>query len=220
MISQLEEVSQAYNIPGVVVLDGLLDVEVLAQCVRLLTERHEILRTVFRENEQGEIRQVVQPPSSAKVEIAVEDLRHSSDTLTLKKKIEVTAAVIYDLRNGPLLRVMLFQISDTKWVLYYGMHHIISDGWSMDVLIAELASLYNALITGGEDPLPPLRIQYKDYAEWEQGPTGTTHQMEARNYWLHQFKGELPVLELPSDRIRPTVKPIMAASLKRKLTMP
>ncbi|MBC9915689.1 condensation domain-containing protein, partial [Chitinophaga varians] len=119
--------------------------------------RHEILRTIFRENAAGELRQIIQHNADAFV-IAYKDLQPSPAEVAAAVRSEVLRP--FDLSSGPLLRLLLLQTGDAEYVLVYTMHHIISDGWSMGILIKELLSCYEGLVSGHQEALPPLRIQY------------------------------------------------------------
>ncbi|MES1160962.1 MAG: condensation domain-containing protein, partial [Bacteroidota bacterium] len=104
------------------------------------------------------------------------------------------------------MRATLCRIEEDKWIFLYVMHHIISDGWSINILIRELLQFYNFHITGTKPPLSPLRIQYKDYAVWQQQQLKDGRLQMHEQYWRKQFEGELPVLSLLGDKGRPAVK--------------
>lgn len=200
-LSQFEESNIAYNIPATYLFEGELDIEAVNESLAMLIERHESLRTVFKENRQGEIRQFIIQPQQARVSVSYNDLRNCSDQHEkLKSFIHNETITPFDLRNGPLLRVSVFQLDDNKWMFSYVMHHIISDGASMSILMKELLQLYGARI-----PLSPLRIQYKDFASWQQQQSGSPTFAAHKDWWLKQFSGSLPVLEL-GFKPRPAVK--------------
>ncbi|WP_133055360.1 non-ribosomal peptide synthetase, partial [Niastella koreensis] len=197
VLSQFESGNIAYNIPGAFVFEEQLNREALDRSFNLLISRHEILRTVFREDEQGEVRQWIQ--ASGNFNITFTDLRNN--TVPVHELLNRDFSHVFDLSTGPLLKATVYQLTDNKWILSFVMHHTISDGWSMGVLIRELLQFYN-----GADALEPLRVQYKDYAHW-QALQLSGEKLEAhRKYWLNRFSGELPVLELLSDNARPLVK--------------
>jgi amino acid adenylation domain-containing protein len=199
VLSQFAEGNVAYNIPAVYVLEGQLDVSKLEHAFNGLIARHEILRTVFKENTSGEIRQFITADSH--FPIPVLDIRNEPDT-ALEALVQQEFVTPFDLSAGPLLRAHIYQVADNKWVFAYVMHHIVSDGWSMGILIKELLQLY----TGSGDALSPLRIQYKDYAAWQQEQLSGEALASHQAYWLQQFEGHLPVLDLPLDKPRPAVK--------------
>ena len=207
VLSQFKDGSAAYNIPGVYVFEGALDIAALAHAFNRLITRHEILRTVFREDETGEIRQFILAPEQATIKIRETILRpEENDPGQLKKLVQQEVAQPFDLATGPLLRTALYQVADNRWIFAYTIHHIISDAWSMGILINELMQFYSTYNSGTEASLPPLRIQYKDYAAWQQAQlTGESLDIH-KSWWLKQFEGSLPVLDLPGDRFRPAVR--------------
>jgi natural product biosynthesis luciferase-like monooxygenase protein/non-ribosomal peptide synthase protein (TIGR01720 family) len=207
VLSQFEEASVSYHLPGMYVFEGDLDQDALESAFTRLIARHEILRTVFRETEEGEILQYIQPPEASGFKLGWEDLTKEKDQDTLLKTVmneEITK--LFDLSAGPLFRAKLVKLKEDKWVFCYVMHHIISDGWSMEILMQELLRLYNAVITKSATALTALRIQYKDYAAWQQQELSGKQLEKHKNYWLEQFEGELPLLEMSTDKIRPAIK--------------
>jgi amino acid adenylation domain-containing protein len=207
VLCQFEEGSIAYNMPGIYVFEGSLNQAALLYAFEKLIERHEVLRTVFRNDEEGNVRQFVLPAGDVDFRIHFQDLQDQSE-LDQKLAAAVRKELLkhFDLAKGPLLRAGLLQIADNRWIFLQTIHHIISDGWSMNILIRELLLYYNAFIKSKESELPPLRIQYKDYAAWQQQQLNTETYNAHRCWWLQQFSGELPVLQLPADRVRPAVK--------------
>ena len=112
----------------------------------------------------------------------------------------------FDLRTGPLLRAYLLRLSDTHAVLLLVMHHIVADGWSMGVLFRELAALYNAALAGRSAKLPPLPVQYADYAIWQRAWLSGGELERQENYWRVQLADAPPLLDLPLDHVRPPVQ--------------
>ena len=207
VLGQIEAGSVAYNMPGVYVFEGQLNMAALEYAFATLVERHETLRTVFKLNPQGELRQYIRQPQETGFAIATQDLRNEPEQeKLLATLVQTEVAKPFDFAEGPLLRASLYQTANDKWVFAYTMHHIISDGWSMGILISELMLFYNAHINGMPNPLPPLRIQYKDYAAWQQGQLSGQSLEEHKAYWIKQFEGEIPVLEFPADNLRPAEK--------------
>jgi len=206
VLSQVEAGGAAYSIPGIYVFEGNVNPAGIAHAFRAVIERHEILRTVFHEDVRGEVRQFVRSPGEVNFAMDTADLRGDAWAEAQAQAL-VQAAVTrpFDLTTGPLLRAGLHQLADDKWVFVYVMHHIVGDGWSVGVLIKELLLLYNAYVAGEANPLSPLRIQYKDYAVWQQELLAGAALNNHRDYWLAQFEGEQPVLELPTDYRRPAV---------------
>jgi bacitracin synthase 3 len=207
VLSQFDEVNAAYNMPGVYLLEGSLNMQALEYSFNELVARHEILRTTFAANEKGEIRQRIHSANNTDFTVGYHDLRNeqTSNTLlkiTVQKEIEKA----FDLANGPLLRANLYHVADNKWVFTCVMHHIISDGWSLGVLVNELLVFYNTFVQNESMPLQPLRVHYKDYALWQQHQLHSDAMQQHKAYWLQQFAGELPVLELQGDKVRPAIK--------------
>ncbi|WP_160716681.1 MupA/Atu3671 family FMN-dependent luciferase-like monooxygenase [Chitinophaga solisilvae] len=212
VLSQYQEGNLAYNMPAVYLFEGRLDIARLEDAFGRLIARHEILRTTFRVNDQGEIRQYINP-APEKFSIRQVDLQdHETAEKSAQDLIQQEFTTPFDLSSGPLLRASLCRLSDQKWVFLYTMHHITSDGWSMEILIRELMILYLEAMT-----LPPLRIQYKDYAAWQQSQLAAEQMQPHRAYWLRQFAGELPVLQLPYDHPRPAIKTYPGAMVKQLL---
>lgn len=207
LISQFEEANIAYNMPGAFVFEGELDYDSLSYAFGKIIERYEVLRTVFREDKTGEVRMYINKPGETGFLIRQRDYRAAADPEQLIRhtvKEEFTRP--FDLANGPLVRADLCRTEENTWVFILVMHHIVSDGWSMDLLLNELLSLYNARAKGEDLQLNPLRIQFKDFAAWQNKQLQGGAIEEHRNYWLKQFDGTLPVLELPADKERPNVK--------------
>ncbi|OON70559.1 non-ribosomal peptide synthetase [Hymenobacter sp. CRA2] len=216
ILSQFEESAVAYHMPSAFVLEGQLQLDALQTALAGLVARHEILRTVFREDERGEVRQFVQPADN-EFPLNYIDFRGVAEQLTaVQAAVQAAAMQPFDLAHGPLLRVSLFQTADDRWVFAYVMHHIISDGWSMGILVSELLAAYNALVRQQPYAPAPLRIQYKDYAAWQQAQLSGELLVAHRQFWLTQLGGELPVLELPLDKKRPTQQTFNGASLSRR----
>ncbi|MEK3918735.1 amino acid adenylation domain-containing protein [Paenibacillus sp. FSL K6-2393] len=192
ILNQLEGADQSYNMPGVLLLEGSIDHSLLEKAFRGLIKRHETLRTGF-EVVQGEAVQRIYES----VDFAVE-CRHANE----EEASAVVQAFIrpFDLAKPPLLRAELVELAADRYLLMFDMHHIISDGVSMDVFVEELVRLY-----GGES-LEPLHIQYKDYAVWQQSDEQKVQLKREEAYWLDRYQGELPVLEMPTDYPRPAVQ--------------
>ncbi|NHZ83277.1 AMP-binding protein, partial [Massilia sp. CCM 8695] len=194
-MDQLEPDSAAYNIPAALRLDGPLDVVALEAALCAVTSRHEALRTVFRDVD-GRAGQVVLP--AVDVRLSVIDTT-ADDAPGL---LQAEAAKPFDLRAGPLLRATLFKLADSEHILALTIHHIVADGWSMTLLMKELAANY-AGEGAGRDALP---IQYADYALWQQEWLTADLLATQLDYWKTQLGDEHPVLELPADRARPPVQ--------------
>jgi amino acid adenylation domain-containing protein len=215
---QSPEVNRAYNIPGIFVLEGILDTVALEKAFSALIHRHESLRTVFRDKGEGEVRQYILQLANAGFQLTILDIRGDEQRQSLCRiHAENLLSTPMDLAHGPLLRASVQRLEDQTWILTYVMHHILSDGWSMNILMKELMILYNAYTAGQDSPLEPLRIQYKDYAVWEQEQLSGEMLAAHRQYWLQQMEGDLPVLRFPADKPRPSIKTYNGASVSRRL---
>ncbi|MCB2407698.1 non-ribosomal peptide synthetase, partial [Hymenobacter lucidus] len=218
VLSQFEQGNAAHNMPGVYLFEEF-DLPALEQSFRTLLERHEILRTVFRENEQAEIRQYVLPAAEAGFQVTYQDLRQENESGEyLKSLVQEVATRPFDLVTGPLIRAAVYQIADAQWVLVFVMHHIISDGWSMEILTTELKQVFQANLRGESVQLAPLPIQYKDYAVWQRELLSQGAFEPHKAYWLGQMQGELPTLELPASKPRPAVKTYNGAMLTKPIS--
>ncbi|MFA0960201.1 amino acid adenylation domain-containing protein [Roseivirga sp. BDSF3-8] len=214
LASQIEEASVAYNMPKTITLDGLEDRQSFEKAIHATIERHEILRTVFRLNENDEIRQHILSPEELNIDILYKDLRGTEDPRTSQVQfISADAVKSFDLAEGPLLRAALLQVDEQRYVFYYNMHHIISDGWSMDILGRDVMEYYQAFISGREPNLNPLCIQYKDYAAWQLEQIESGSYEAHRAYWVEKFNTTAPVIDLPAYRQRPAMKTYNGHSL-------
>ena len=218
VLSQYENGNAAYNMPGAFEFGGELDWASLLYAFESLIKRHEILRTVFNVNESGEIRQFVQPFINSDFVLTRQDLRREKNQKKrLREIVQSDFRAPFNLETGPLLRASMFQVDDTKWVLSFITHHLISDEWSMGIFIKEFFLLYNSYSKGDISPLVPLRIQYKDYAVWQQNQLLGEQMAVQRAYWSKQLEGALPILELPIDKPRPSVKTYSGNVARRML---
>ncbi|HYV09752.1 MAG TPA: amino acid adenylation domain-containing protein, partial [Pyrinomonadaceae bacterium] len=206
VLHQLENEFTAYNICGAYILEGTLNLVAFNRAFATLVARNESLRTTFVQVD-GEPMQRIHSAEEFSFAVEHTDLRNHADRMTTARKIANRDAVtVFDLSRGPLLKANLLRLEDSQYLFVLTMHHIISDGWSMAVLVDQVLNCYKAFSSGAEDPLPPLRIQYKDYAVWQREQL-TGAQLEAhQSYWWKQFSGEVPVLALPNDFPRPPVK--------------
>lgn len=188
---QLDPHSATYHIPGALRLQGQLDLAALQHSFDRLLARHESLRTrLVQDGEQ--LLQVVMP------EARVDIVQMQTDEQQLMAHVEAQVARPFDLLQAPLLRVTLLQLADDEHVLVMVQHHIISDGWSMQVMVDELVQLYAACCEGRSLALPDLPIQYADYALWQRGWMEAGEKARQLAYWQALLGGEQPVLELPS----------------------
>ncbi|MFL5653191.1 MAG: amino acid adenylation domain-containing protein, partial [Ktedonobacteraceae bacterium] len=210
-LDQLDPGNAAYNLPSAVRLGGRLNPQALEQSVQEIVRRHESLRTTFHTREDHPV-QVIKAKAQFCLSLAdLSDLPLARREAEAQRLAQQEAKRPFDLVHGPLLRIMLLRLTEDEHVLLLSMHHIISDGWSMDVFVRELSALYRAFVAGQPSPLPELPIQYADFATWQrrwlQGPVLDAHLA----YWSRQLGGGTP-LELPTDYPRPAVQSYRGAS--------
>src|SRR5690349_10801181 len=216
-LDQLEPESAFYNIPSAVRLEGKLNREALTRSLSEIVRRHEALRTVFA-SVAGEPVQVIQ--AAAPVAIEELDLSGLGSDERERRAAELATAeaqLPFDLSRGPLLRVNLLRLGVEEHVLLITMHHIISDGWSMGIMIRELTSLYEAYSRGAESPLAELPIQYADYAAWQRNWLQGEVLERQLEYWRRQLEDAPTFLELPTDKARPAVQSFRGSAQLRIL---
>lgn len=217
ILSQLEGGALAYNMPGAVKLLGDIDKMQLEKSFRLLIQRHEILRTCFKTDSNGDLMQFIIADEKLDFKILEKDFSqiNNSDTI-ISDYIEQKNREPFDLEQAPLVRASLLKIKNGEFIFFLSQHHIIGDGWSMELLISEVVKVYNSLIKSEVSSLKELNIQFKDYALWINGKKNQQKYQESEQYWLDQFSGELPILELPSFKTRPLIQTYNGDSLTRK----
>ena len=203
-LDQLEPGSSAYNIGGAVRLEGELDVGALERSINHVVGRHETLRTRF-EVEEGEPVQVINDVE--RLSLRVEDLRGEEEGQRERVAREIAAEEArkpFELRSGPMLRVKLVRLKEEEHVLVMSMHHIVSDGWSMGVLVREVSESYEAYSRGEEPGLGELTVQYGDYAVWQRKWLRGEVLERQLKYWREALRGA-ETLELPTDGVRAAV---------------
>ncbi len=200
-LQQLDINSTSYNITRVLELVGDLDVDRLKEVFNKLIQRHESLRTSFEALEEGLLQKV-----HKQVEFEIEEYE-ADEEKEIEKNVKDFIRV-FDLSKAPLLRVGLVKVKSNKHILMYDIHHIISDGTSMGILVEEFSKAY-----AGEE-IKPLRLQYKDFSEWQNNMYSSEKINEQEEYWLKQFEGEIPVLNLTTDYQRPALQSFEGASIQ------
>ena len=207
ILDRMEGGGVAYNIPGAYLIQGNLDRDAFRRAFEALVERHESLRTVFVAVD-GEPRQKILGGAGT-MELA--DLRGEASS---ERELEARAREMarrealrpFDLATGPLLRVKVLRLDDERHAVLFNMHHVVGDAWSRDVLAREVLALYGAFHRGEPPPLEPLRIQYRDFAAWQNRLLESDAMDEHRAYWHEKLAGEIEPLDLPADRPRPPVQ--------------
>ncbi|WP_449376701.1 amino acid adenylation domain-containing protein [Bacillus safensis] len=202
--------SHHYNILGAWKLTGPLHIQALTKAIGLLTKRHEALRAVFK-SLGGKPVQLIREDLPPSVTVANFSLfNEKTRARRLKQLIQQEADRVYDLERGPLAQWTIVDMGKEEYYLLCAQHHIISDAWSLSLLIQELEVAYEALLADETPQLPALEIEWTDYVHWENEQL--KHHQEDQAYWLNTLQGELPVLELPFDRPRPPVQTFNGAT--------
>ena len=202
--------STEFNAPMALRLSGELDVCALEQTINAIVERHESLRTHFREVE-GKPEQVIE--SELRIAIPIEDLRGleaDKQEERVREVMEQEAQRAFDLSRGPLLRVKVLKLGEQEHILLRTMHHIVSDGWSQGVFNREFKILYESYRKGEPNPLKPLPVQYADFALWQRDWLESSTLSEGLRYWKEQLSGIPAQLELPTDHPRPPLQTFKA----------
>jgi amino acid adenylation domain-containing protein len=195
LAAQSEELSLAHNMPAAFMV-AEMDIPALKNALKQLTTRHEILRTGFRQHQEGLLRQYIQPP---------DDLADALTVLSIQPTSKITELVeretnrLFDLSIAPLLRLMVVPLEDGRFLFTIVVHHIISDYLSDQVFREELATLYHAAKAGTTADLPPVALQYKDYAVWQHSHAQQNEMQNLRQFWMEQLSPPLPKTYLPFD---------------------
>jgi amino acid adenylation domain-containing protein len=210
-VEQLESVGAAYHIPIIFRINGVLDIPALELTLNEIVGRHEVLRTTFKMVD-GEPVQII--ASTQPVSLPVVDLRSLPEAEREQEVLSLSseqAQLKFNLETGPLMHMRLVRLSDEEHVLQMTLHHLVADGWSIGVLAREAMAFYEAFTQEQPSPLPPLVIQYADFAllqrEWFQGGGLDA----AREYWRTQLAGAPEALELPTDYPRPSAQTFRGA---------
>ncbi|MFL1493541.1 non-ribosomal peptide synthetase [Pseudomonas antarctica] len=203
---QMEPDSPAYNVGGMARLRGVLDVGRFEAALQALIMRHETLRTTFP-SVDGVAYQKVAPQTGLRMDW--QDFSALKDTERqrhLQQLADHEAHTPFNLETGPLLRVCLVKASAQEHYLVLTLHHIVTEGWAMDIFARELSALYEAFIDERDSPLAPLPVQYLDYSVWQRQWLESGERQRQLDYWIAQLGHEHPLLELPGDRPRPPVQ--------------
>ncbi|MCK4258362.1 MAG: amino acid adenylation domain-containing protein [Halanaerobiales bacterium] len=203
LTQQMNKDTLSYNMPFINILTGKLDQEKLAETFKHLIKRHESFRTSFIVVDGEPVQKIIE-----KVEFAIEYFNANEEEA---KEIINSFIRPFNLEKAPLLRVGLIRISKDRHILMLDMHHIISDGTSQGILLKEFMCLY------GEDELAELKLQYKDYSEWQNMQLENDAMKKQEEYWLNEFAGDIPKLNLLTDYPRPTVQSFRGNSISFEL---
>ncbi len=197
---QMNPENPQYNLSGRKLLNGSVNAEAFQQTFEQIIERHEALRTSFHEIE-GTVRQIIHDDIPFKVELV--DLRQEDDEQTrLNEQLHRNAYSPFDLTKAPLVRIAILQLSGNKFALLYSMHHIISDGWSMGLMIQETIQVYNQLSNNQVPDLEPLSLHFKDYVAWENQILSGERLTKLETFWSEHMQGSIQSVHLPVDKLR------------------
>lgn len=210
----------AYNIPQVFFFKGVLDLGAFRDSLYALIERHEILRTTFK-TINGEPRQIVHETKQFGFTLDYEDLSGlggDKGETEAEKRVRALTSRVFDLEQGPLFIASLFKLGDERYAFVFNMHHIVSDGWSIDIILKDILAFYDSLVSKRTDQYPaPLKIQYKDFAAWQNRLINDEKVFPHRQYWLDRLSGEIPQISLPADFSRPEKRTYSGAMYESSL---
>jgi len=205
-LDRFDSATPAYNISVAVRLNGPLDLSCLSRTFQEITRRHEVLRSSFVMSE-GQVIQSISEPSTEPISLMdLSALSNEARPRIVRLIISDLAQSTFDLSKGPLVKAIVLKLAAEQHVLSLTMHHIVSDGWSADILLQELTTLYAAYAAGEPSPLPELPIQYADFAHWQREWLNGETLNEQLEYWRRQLAGAPVLPQLPTDRVRPAVQ--------------
>ena len=221
-VDQLNQGSSEYNLPSALRVKGPLDIEVLDRVFGEIVKRHEVLRTNFAEHEGVPQLIVHEPAIWHSTVIDLSGLDDASRQKEVQRLVDEDANVTFGLAEDSLFTTRVLKLADDEHILLLNMHHIISDGWSIGVMVQEIQALYMAFVAGRSSPLPPLPIQYSDFAVWQRNWLQGETLDKLRTYWQKTLRGAPDVLRLPTDKPRPKIQTFNGAhfplSLGRELS--
>ena len=221
VLEQLDLGHSAHRIAAALRCRGPLDPAVLTRCLQEVTRRHESLRTTFAAAGGAPAQRVAAAPLGPV--LARADLRRlaaATRRRELERLLAGGASRPFDLGRGPLWRVLLLALAADEHLLFFDLHHIITDGWSMGLLVEETAALYGAFAAGEPSPLPELPLQYPDFAVWQRRWLTGQALASRLAYWRERLRGSPPLLELPTDRPRPAARRFTGARVESLLPEP
>lgn len=206
ILSQVDNRSIAYTLSDVIFISNHIHKEFLEKAINSTIKRHESLRTIFKKDSKEEPQQWILPIESINYKLNYTDIRNKVDKKAyLNTYAENDRNNVFDLSKDTLLRTHLFQLENEQFAFYYIMHHVITDGVSMDIIIRDVLEYYRAYAENDNVNLPELRIQYKDYVLWELQKMKSTEFKTHEAFWMQKLAGKLPVLDLPNQKSRPKI---------------
>jgi amino acid adenylation domain-containing protein len=212
LLHQIDNQSPAYHIPAVIRLRGRVDRFAIRKSLTEIIHRHATLRTTFIQKNEEPVQVVT---DQVVLDIPQRDLRYLPETQRYQEALAILikeSRKPFDLTSGPLFRVFTIQLADDDVILSITMHHIIADGWSLDVLSREFTDLYATFAQGSLPTLPPLAVQYTDFVYWQRAYFHAAIQEQQLTYWKRQLAGSAPLIELPLDYPRPPIQTFRGAT--------
>lgn len=213
VLTKMEEDLVAYNTYIAFKLEGDLDLDAFQEAIHAVVNRHEILRTTFSE-ELGMPQQIIHKASNFPSCVEIINLKSAPQSEDeIRQTLEAKAAEPFDLEKGPLFRATVYQMGRSTNYLFIAIHHIISDGWSNNIIVKEIVAQYYSILSKTPSPLSELDIHYKDYSAWQLDRLASEEFETHRQFWLDTFSGGIPVLSLPAFKSRPVNKTYNGATL-------
>jgi amino acid adenylation domain-containing protein len=216
-LDRLQPETSTYNLPVAVRLHGPLDVAAFAASLREVVRRHESLRTTFVVQGDRPVQRILPDLHLAVPLFDLEALPDAAREAVAKRIAMEVGRLPFDLAAGPLVRAALARLAVDEHLAVLTLHHIVADGWSIDVLIREVAALYGAALEGRPSPLPALPLQFADFARWQRDWLRGEALATSISYWRQRLAGAPPLLDLPADRPRPAVQRFRGRNLQRFL---
>ncbi len=217
LLDQLHPGDSYYNIPIAVRITGALDSSALSKSINTVVARHAALRTRFHSFEGQVFQSVISELSVDVPTVELSEQNTAAQAIAVERLVHEEAAHPFNLQTGPLLRAVLLKLGPEEHVFLLTVHHVVADLWSMNVFMQELSQLYSAYAKEQESPLPPLNIQYPDFADWQHRHVNSGTGCRSLEYWKETLTGKLPPLNLPTDRPRPAVSSLEGASFRLEL---
>ena len=213
LLDRIEPGSVAYNVPSVIRIRGALDVGALETALSKVFNRHEGLRAIFLEDEQGPYQQILSPQDWKLPLTQVDDDGLTLQDVELKRLAAIELMTPFNLAQGPLFRSRLFRLNDHEHVFAVVIHHIVTDGWSMNLLVRDLANAYVQISVHGDVYFEPAPLQYADFAAWQRARLTDAVLQRMLGYWKDTL-ADVPALNLPTDFKRPPVQTYNGASVR------
>ncbi|MBV9124021.1 MAG: AMP-binding protein, partial [Planctomycetes bacterium] len=218
-LEQMDPGGTSYNVPLAARLSGVLDLAALEKSLNAVVQRQAILRTTFPLGVEGQPVQVVAPNLALTLAVVdLQDIPEGERKTEARRRAVAEARLPFDLTRGPLIRALLLRLNPRDHVLLLNLHHIVSDGWSLGVLLREVMAHYEAFLAGRPPALPELTIQYADYAVWQRRHLQGKVLEEQLGYWKERLAHAPAALDLPADHPRPPVQTFRGAHLPYELS--